>query len=84
MKKILLLVSVVTLLSSCVVNSSSKHYNTRNLTNRTTCVDPMDVAPNIKVEIVSITDVCGKPVDKLDDGVYIVTLNNNTRVKVIN
>lgn len=84
MKKILLMISVATLLSSCVVNSSSKHFNARNLTNKTTCVDPMDVAPNIKVEIVSITDVCGKPVDKLDDGVYIVILSDNKRVKVIN
>lgn len=84
MKNILLFILVITLFSSCVVHSRGKHFNTRNLTNRTACVNPMDVAPNIKVEIVSITDVCGKPVDKIDDGVYIVTLSDNTRVKIVN
>jgi hypothetical protein len=48
-----------------------------------TCVD--SIAPNIEVpEIECITDVVGKEVSKLDDGVYIVILSNNERVKIIN
>ena len=47
------------------------------------CVD--SIAPNIEVpEIKSITDVVGKEVSKLNDGVYIVVLSNNERVKIIN
>lgn len=48
-----------------------------------TCID--SIAPNIEVpEIISIVDVCGKEVSKIDDGVYIVKLSNGEFVKIIN
>jgi hypothetical protein len=48
-----------------------------------TCID--SIAPNIEVpEIISITDVVGKEVVSINDGVYIVKLSNNERVKIIN
>jgi len=80
MKKIILIIAIMGILQSCRVccNGSPKHYNARNLSDR---VD----APCINVpDIVLITDIVGKPVDNLNDGVYIVTLSDNTRVKVIN
>jgi hypothetical protein len=42
-------------------------------------------APCIDVpEIIALTDIVGKPVDKLNDGVYIVVLSNNERVIIVN
>jgi hypothetical protein len=42
-------------------------------------------APCIDVpEIVALTDIVGKPVQKLNDGVYIVVLSNNERVIIVN
>lgn len=77
MKKIIILILIVISLSSCRVccNSEPKHYNARNLTDRV-CID----VPTIE----KITDVCGKEVQTLSDGVYIVILSNGERVKIIN
>ena len=85
MKKIIILILIVISLSSCRVccNSEPKHYNARNLTDRV-CVDTLN-APCIDVpEIVKVTDVVGKSVDKLNKGVYVVVLSNGERVKIIN
>lgn len=50
-----------------------------------TCVDPMDLPPNIKVpDIIAITDVVGNPVVTLSDGVYIVVFSDNTRIMIVN
>ena len=77
MKKIIILILIVISLSSCRVccNSELKHYNARNLTDRV-CTD----VPTIE----KITDICGKEVKTLSDGVYIVILSNGERVKIIN
>lgn len=50
-----------------------------------TCIDPMDLPPNIKVpDIVSIKDVIGTEVNTLADGVYVVTLSNGEHIMVVN
>jgi len=50
-----------------------------------TCIDSMDLAPNIKVpDIIAITDVTGTKVNQLSDGVYIVVFSDNTRIMVVN
>jgi len=85
MKKITLLLGIIVLLQSCRIccNGEPKHYNARNLTDRV-FVDTSG-APCIDVpEIVVLTDIVGKPVDKLNDGVYIVVLSNNERVIIVN
>jgi hypothetical protein len=85
MKKLIILILVTVLLQSCRIccNGEPKHYNARNLTDRV-FVDTLG-APCIDVpEIVVLTDIVGKPVDKLNDGVYIVVLSNNERVIIVN
>lgn len=78
MKKIILLLIITAVLQSCKVHNKSKHYNSRNLSDRTE-VPCYDVPT-----IVSITDVVGNPVKSLNDGVYIVKLSNGERIKIIN
>jgi len=79
MKKLITIILIAATLQSCrICCNSTKHHNARNLTDRV-CIDTLDIPV-----IVSITDVVGKEVDKLADGVYIVTLSDNTKVKIIN
>lgn len=77
MKNLIILTLTTLLLNGCRICCSSepKHYNARNLTDRV-CTD----VPTIE----KITDVCGKEVQTLSDGVYIVILSNGERVKIIN
>lgn len=85
MKNLIILILVAVLLQSCRIccNGEPKHYNARNLTDRV-FVDTSG-APCIDVpEIIALTDIVGKPVDKLNDGVYIVVLSNNERVIIVN
>lgn len=85
MKKLITIILIAAILQSCRVccNSEPKHYNARNLTDRV-FVDTSG-APCIDVpEIVVLTDIVGKPVEKLNDGVYIVVLSNNERVIIVN
>jgi hypothetical protein len=77
MKNLLILILVI-ILQSCRIQDKTKHYNSRNLSDRTE-VPCYDVPT-----IVAITDVVGNPVKSLNDGVYIVILSNNERIKIIN
>jgi hypothetical protein len=73
MKKLIIIAILTITLQSCrVCCNGNPMLNTRYLSN---CELPT---------IVKITDVCGKQVDKLSDGVYIVELSNGERIKVIN
>lgn len=84
-KNLIILILTALLLQGCRIccSSGEKHYNTRYLTNKTTCID--SIAPCIDVpDIVSITDIVGKQVNTLSDGVYLVKLSNNTYVMIIN
>jgi len=80
MKNLIIIILITATLQSCRIccNGNPKHYNARNLTDRV-CIDTL----NLPV-IISITDVVGKEVEVLSDGVYIVTLSDNTKVKIIN
>lgn len=85
MKNLIILILIAATLQSCRIccNGNPKHYNARNLTDRV-FVDTSG-APCIDVpEIVVLTDIVGKPVEKLNDGVYIVVLSNNERVIIVN
>lgn len=81
MRKLIILILTTPLLQSCrICCNGNPKLTTRYMS---TCID--SIAPNIEVpEIISITDVVGKEVSKIDDGVYIVKLSNNERVKIIN
>ena len=76
--KNLIIILVIIALQSCRIQDKTKHYNSRNLSDRTE-VPCYDVPT-----IVAITDVVGNPVKSLNDGVYIVILSNNERIKIIN
>jgi hypothetical protein len=81
MKNLIILIVTTLFLQSCRICCNGNPKLTTRYMN--TCID--SIAPNIEVpEIKSITDVVGKEVSKLDDGVYIVILSNNERVKIIN
>lgn len=77
MNKLLILILLIAL-QSCRIQDKTKHYNTRNLSDRTEV--PCYNVPTI----VAITDVVGNPVQSLNDGVYIVKLSNGERIKIIN
>ena len=83
MRKLIILILTTLFLQSCrICCNGNPKLTTRYMD---TCVDSMDLAPNIKVpEIIAITDVVGNPVSKLDDGVYIVIFSDNTRIMVVN
>ena len=78
MKNLIILIILTISLQSCRIQDKSKHYNSRNLSDRTEvlCYD----VPTI----VSITDVVGNPVKKPNKGVYVILLSNGDHVKIIN
>jgi hypothetical protein len=81
MRNLIILILITPLLQSCrICCNGNPKLTTRYMS---TCID--SIAPNIEVpEIISITDVVGKEVVSINDGVYIVKLSNNERVKIIN
>jgi len=83
MKKLIILILTTLLLQSCrICCNGNPKLTTRYMS---TCIDSMDLAPNIKVpDIIAITDVTGTKVNQLSDGVYIVVFSDNTRIMVVN
>ena len=81
MRKLIILILTTLFLQSCrICCNGNPKLTTRYMS---TCID--SIAPNIEVpKIESITDVVGKPVEKLNKGVYVILLSNGDHVKIIN
>lgn len=78
MKNIITAIVILLAIQGCKTQlDKTKHFNSRNLTNKEVSCTPVP-------EIDHIEDVYGRRIDTLNDGVYIVVLTNGKRVKVIN